>query len=185
MELDELKKAWGQFNDKVDGQEFVDKLQIEEMLAQKRVSSYGKLLRNERLSIYIMAFLLLCMCILINGSALSYAILAICLITLGMSLFRYYKLKQAGCMKYDLERQIAYILQYRSSLYWGVICSYVISIPIIIVFIYFFNILESCIVVGCILLVAILDIFIFKHTSRRIGKVIEINKELKKLKELL
>ena len=32
MEFDELKKAWGQFNDKINCQEVVERQQVEEML---------------------------------------------------------------------------------------------------------------------------------------------------------
>ena len=37
MEFDELKKAWGQFNDKINCQEVVERQQVEEMLAKKRM----------------------------------------------------------------------------------------------------------------------------------------------------
>ena len=40
MEFDELKKAWGQFNDKINCQEVVERQQVEEMLAKKRMTSY-------------------------------------------------------------------------------------------------------------------------------------------------
>ena len=39
MEFDELKKAWGQFNDKINCQEVVERQQVEEMLAKKRMTS--------------------------------------------------------------------------------------------------------------------------------------------------
>lgn len=44
MEFDELKKAWGQFNDKINCQEVVERQQVEEMLAKKRMTSYNRLL---------------------------------------------------------------------------------------------------------------------------------------------
>ena len=43
MEFDELKKAWGQFNDKINCQEVVERQQVEEMLAKKRMTSYNRL----------------------------------------------------------------------------------------------------------------------------------------------
>ena len=48
MEFDELKKAWGQFNDKINCQEVVERQQVEEMLAKKRMTSYNRLLWYER-----------------------------------------------------------------------------------------------------------------------------------------
>ena len=42
MEFDELKKAWGQFNDKINCQEVVERQQVEEMLAKKRMTSYNR-----------------------------------------------------------------------------------------------------------------------------------------------
>ena len=38
MEFDELKKAWGQFNDKINCQEVVERQQVEEMLEIGRAS---------------------------------------------------------------------------------------------------------------------------------------------------
>ena len=43
MEFDELKKAWGQFNDKINFQEVVEMQQVEEMLAKKRITNYNRL----------------------------------------------------------------------------------------------------------------------------------------------
>ena len=53
MEFDELKKAWGQFNDKINCQEVVERQQVEEMLAKKRMTSYN---RYERISLGILFF---------------------------------------------------------------------------------------------------------------------------------
>ena len=44
MELDELKMAWGQFNDKINGQELVGREQLKQMLAKKKMSNYSRLL---------------------------------------------------------------------------------------------------------------------------------------------
>ena len=44
MELDELKMAWGQFNDKINGQELVGRQQLKQMLAKKKMSNYSRLL---------------------------------------------------------------------------------------------------------------------------------------------
>ena len=52
MEFDELKKAWGQFNDKINCQEVVERQQVEEMLAKKRLTSYNRLLWYERISVF-------------------------------------------------------------------------------------------------------------------------------------
>ena len=59
MEFDELKKAWGQFNDKINCQEVVERQQVEEMLAKKRMTSYNRLLWYERISLGILFFLFL------------------------------------------------------------------------------------------------------------------------------
>lgn len=56
MEFDELKKAWGQFNDKINCQEVVERQQVEEMLAKKRMTSYNRLLWYERISLGILFF---------------------------------------------------------------------------------------------------------------------------------
>ena len=123
MEFDELKKAWGQFNDKINCQEVVERQQVEEMLAKKRMTSYNRLLWYERISLGILFFLFLnvLVYILIDPFflAMSNIVFFIAIsVPFGINLFQYYKLKQAGCMKYDLERQILHVLQYKSSLYW-------------------------------------------------------------------
>ena len=51
MELDELKMAWGQFNDKINGQELVGRQQLKQMLAKKKMSNYSRLLWYERISL--------------------------------------------------------------------------------------------------------------------------------------
>ncbi len=136
MEFDELKKAWGQFNDKINCQEVVERQQVEEMLAKKRMTSYNRLLWYERISLGILFFLFLnvLVYILIDPFFLAMSdivfFIAIsvpfwdksvslcCCWSFLISLYSgmYYKLKQAGCMKYDLERQILHVLQYKSSL---------------------------------------------------------------------
>ena len=134
MEFDELKKAWGQFNDKINCQEVVERQQVEEMLAKKRMTSYNRLLWYERISLGILFFLFLnvLVYILIDPFflAMSDIVFFIAIsVPFGINLFQYYKLKQAGCMKYDLERQILHVLQYKSSLYWGYISTYVAFVP--------------------------------------------------------
>ena len=47
MELDELKMAWGQFNDKINGQELVGRQQLKQMLAKKKMSNYSSCGMNE------------------------------------------------------------------------------------------------------------------------------------------
>ena len=111
MEFDELKKAWGQFNDKINCQEVVERQQVEEMLAKKRMTSYNRLLWYERISLGILFFLFLnvLVYILIDPFflAMSDIVFFIAIsVPFGINLFQYYKLKQAGCMKYDLERFI-------------------------------------------------------------------------------
>ena len=49
MEFDELKKAWGQFNDKINCQEVVERQQVEEMLAKKRIPREIRSYHNNRL----------------------------------------------------------------------------------------------------------------------------------------
>ena len=104
MEFDELKKAWGQFNDKINCQEVVERQQVEEMLAKKRMTSYNRLLWYERISLGILFFLFLnvLVYILIDPFflAMSDIVFFIAIsVPFGINLFQYYKLKQAGCMK--------------------------------------------------------------------------------------
>ena len=66
MEFDELKKAWGQFNDKINCQEVVERQQVEEMLAKKRMTSYNRLLWYERISLGILFFLFLNVLVLVS-----------------------------------------------------------------------------------------------------------------------
>lgn len=190
MEFDELKKAWGQFNDKVNGQTLIERQQVEEMLTKKRMTHYSRLLWYERISLGVIfiLFVFLLTFLLVNSlyrTSLGIAFLSVILIALGINLFQYRKLKQAGCMKYGLERQILYILQYKASLYWGVMCVYVAIIPGIILFIIYTDILRGCIVVGAVLLGVILDIFTFRHIFRKVGQFLEANKELKRLGEIM
>lgn len=191
MELDELKKAWGQFNTKVDGQMLVEKGQIEQMLSKKKRGSYNKLLWYERICLLFLLFASVAItsigfysdffwekiCMFALGGA--------CLITFGFNSYRYHRLSQARCMKYDLEHQIVYMLQYKSSLYWGSVTTYVALIPSVILLIVFSDIFWACIIVGWIVLVVILDILVFRHISGKVTRLIEINKELARLKELL
>lgn len=191
MELDELKKAWGQFNDKVNGQELVERRQIEQMLAKKRRSNYSKLLCYERISlgILLVVFAAFFVCFLVVGPfywmSVATILSVVLLVALGVNLFQYCKLKRAGCMKYDLEHQILYILQYKSSLYWGYICIYTVLIPGIALFIIYADILWGGIIVCCVLLAMALDIFIFRHLSRKVGRLLEANQELRRLEETM
>lgn len=59
MELDELKMAWGQFNDKINGQELVGRQQLKQMLAKKKMSNYSRLLWYERISLGFLFFVFL------------------------------------------------------------------------------------------------------------------------------
>ena len=102
----------------------------------------------------------------------------------GINLFQYYKLKQAGCMKYDLERQILHVLQYKSSLYWGYISTYVAFVPFLAWFIIYATLVRGCIV-GIVLLLVILDIFVFRHLYRKVGQLLEANKELRRLEDMI
>ena len=107
------------------------------------------------------------------------------LVASGVNLFQYCKLKQAGCMKNDLEHQILYILQYKSSLYWGYISIYIAVIPGIVLFIIYAAVLWSCIIVGIVLLLTILDVFIFRHLFRKVGQLLEANQELKRMEAII
>ena len=190
MEFDELKKAWGQFNDKINCQEVVERQQVEEMLAKKRMTSYNRLLWYERISLGILFFLFLnvLVYILIDPFflAMSDIVFFIAIsVPFGINLFQYYKLKQAGCMKNDLEHQILYILQYKSSLYWGYISIYIAVIPGIVLFIIYAAVLWSCIIVGIVLLLTILDVFIFRHLFRKVGQLLEANQELKRMEAII
>ena len=103
------------------------------------MTSYNRLLWYERISLGILFFLFLnvLVYILIDPFflAMSDIVFFIAIsVPFGINLFQYYKLKQAGCMKYDLERQILHVLQYKSSLYWGYISTYVAfcSVPCLV-----------------------------------------------------
>lgn len=190
MELDDLKKAWGKFNDKVNEQALVESQQIEQMLAKKRMTNYKKLLWYEGISLGILFLLLLNLCLsfLVEPfylTILDVPISIIILTAFGVNLFQYYKLRQAGCMKHDLEHQILYILQYRASLYWGYICVCIAIIPGVVLFIIYADMLWGCIVVGFVALATLLDVFIFGHLFRKIEKMLEANKELKRLEKTM
>lgn len=186
MELDDLKKAWGRFNDKVNEQAFVESRQIEQMLAKKRMTNFKKLLCYEGISLGILFLLLLnlCSCLLMGPFYLAIFDIALSIIILtafGVNLFQYYKLRQAGRMKHDLEHQILYILQYRASLYWGYICVCIAVIPGVVLFIIYADMFWGCIIVGFVALATLLDVFIFGHLFKKIEKMLEANKELKRL----
>ena len=190
MEFDELKKAWGQFNDKINCQEVVERQQVEEMLAKKRMTSYNRLLWYERISLGILFFLFLnvLVYILIDPFFLAMSDIVFFItisVHFGINLFQYYKLKQAGCMKYDLERQILHVLQYKSSLYWGYISTYVAFVPFLAWFIIYATLVRGCIIVGIVLLLVILDIFVFRHLYRKVGQLLEANKELRRLEDMI
>ena len=187
MELDELKMAWGQFNDKINGQELVGRQQLKQMLAKKKMSNYSRLLWYERISLGFLFFVFLGLfaCFLIVGPfywmSVATMLSIVVLVASGVNLFQYCKLKQAGCMKNDLEHQILYILQYKSSLYWG----YIAVIPGIVLFIIYAAVLWSCIIVGIVLLLTILDVFIFRHLFRKVGQLLEANQELKRMEAII
>lgn len=191
MELDELKMAWGQFNDKINGQELVGREQLKQMLAKKKMSNYSRLLWYERISLSFLFFVFLGLfaCFLIVGPfywmSVTTMLSIVVLVALGVNLFQYCKLKQAGCMKNDLEHQILYILQYKSSLYWGYISIYIAVIPGIVLFIIYAAVLWSCIIVGIVLLLTILDVFIFRHLFRKVGQLLEANQELKRMEAII
>ena len=109
MELDELKMAWGQFNDKINGQELVGRQQLKQMLAKKKMSNYSRLLWYERISLGFLFFVFLGLfaCFLIVGPfywmSVATMLSIVVLVASGVNLFQYCKLKQAGCMKNDLE----------------------------------------------------------------------------------
>lgn len=111
MELDELKMAWGQFNDKINGQELVGRQQLKQMLAKKKMSNYSRLLWYERISLGFLFFVFLGLfaCFLIVGPfywmSVATMLSIVVLVASGVNLFQYCKLKQAGCMKNDLEHR--------------------------------------------------------------------------------
>ena len=194
MNIDELKEAWGQFNNEISKQELIDKQQIKEMLARQRATSYHKLLWYEQISLILISLFFVALCTLtfywINilprvNLEIALSVLLLLLIVLGVNIFRYYKLKQAGCMKYNLERQISYILQYKSSIYWSYIITYIAIIPGVTLFIIYTSVFWACIIVTFILLALILDIFIFKHIFLKIEGLLDTNKELRELKEIM
>ena len=114
MELDELKMAWGQFNDKINGQELVGRQQLKQMLAKKKMSNYSRLLWYERISLGFLFFVFLGLfaCFLIVGPfywmSVATMLSIVVLVASGVNLFQYCKLKQAGCMKNDLESDSLY-----------------------------------------------------------------------------
>ena len=155
-----------------------------------RMTSYNRLLWYERISLGILFFLFLnvLVYILIDPFflAMSDIVFFIAIsVPFGINLFQYYKLKQAGCMKYDLERQILHVLQYKSSLYWGYISTYVAFVPFLAWFIIYATLVRGCIIVGIVLLLVILDIFVFRHLYRKVGQLLEANKELRRLEDMI
>ncbi len=88
-------------------------------------------------------------------------------------------------MKYDLERQILHVLQYKSSLYWGYISTYVAFVPFLAWSIIYATLVRGCIIVGIVLLLVILDIFVFRHLYRKVGQLLEANKELRRLEDMI
>lgn len=190
MKLDELKKSWGQFNEKLNGQKLVEERQIEEMLSKKRMSNYNKLLRYEQISLVALFLFFLFILSVYQAYSLFWIYLGVAflvpvLVAFAISLYCYYKLKQAGCMEYDLEHQIYYMLQYKSSLYRGYVAVYLSLIPGIVLFIIYANVIWASIIIGFVLLGVILDIFIFKCVYKKVEKLVTVSKELKELKKVL
>lgn len=95
------------------------------------------------------------------------------------------QIETSGVYENDLEHQILYILQYKSSLYWGYISIYIAVIPGIVLFIIYAAVLWSCIIVGIVLLLTILDVFIFRHLFRKVGQLLEANQELKRMEAII
>lgn len=190
MELDELKTAWGRLNDKVDGQRLVEKDQIEAMLSKKKARKYNRLLWSKRIFICLLILVLLFSLFSLHTDffyvKLRIAAFAIaCSIALGVNLFQYYRLKKAGCMKYNIECQITSMLEYMSSVYWGSIIIYLAFLPAIILLIIFSDLMGASILVGWVLVAVLLDVCVFRHISRTVGKLVDVNRELANLKELL
>lgn len=190
MKLDELKKSWGQFNDRLNEQKLVEEQQIEQMLAKKKMSNYNKLLRYEQISLVGLSLLFLFILSVYQPYSLFWIYLGIMffvpvLLAFAIGLFCYYKLEQAGCMKYDLEHQIYYMLQYKSSLYWGYVAVYLSFIPGIVLFIIYANVIWACMTIGLVLLGVVLDVFIFKFISKKIEKMVTVSRELKELKKMM
>ena len=83
------------------------------------------------------------------------------------------------------ESQILHVLQYKSSLYWGYISTYVAFVPFLAWFIIYATLVRGCIIVGIVLLLVILDIFVFRHLYRKVGQLLEANKELRRLEDMI
>ena len=45
--------------------------------------------------------------------------------------------------------------------------------------------MPGCIIVGIVLLLVILDIFVFRHLYRKVGQLLEANKELRRLEDMI
>ena len=79
-----------------------------------------------------------------------------------------------------------HVLQYKSSLYWGYISTYVAFVPFLAWFIIYATLVRGCIIVGIVLLLlVILDIFVFRHLYRKVGQLLEANKEVRRLEDMI
>ena len=47
------------------------------------------------------------------------------------------------------------------------------------------TLVRGCIIVGIVLLLVILDIFVFRHLYRKVGQLLEANKELRRLEDMI
>ena len=52
-------------------------------------------------------------------------------------------------------------------------------------FIIYATLVRGCIIVGIVLLLVILDIFVFRHLYRKVGQLLEANKELRRLEDMI
>lgn len=190
MELDALKTAWGRLNSKVDEQKLVTKEQIEAMLSKKKNRNYNRLLWGKRIFICFLVLVLLISLFNLQTDffyvRLRVAAFAIAVgIALGVNLFQYYRLRKTGCVKDNMECQIISNLEYLSSVYWGSIIIYFAFLPAIILLVIFSDLVGASIVTGWVLVAVLLDVCVFRHISRTVGKLVNVSRELANLKELL
>ena len=67
----------------------------------------------------------------------------------------------------------------------GYISTYVAFVPFLAWFIIYATLVRGCIIVGIVLLLVILDIFVFRHLYRKVGQLLEANKELRRLEDMI
>lgn len=190
MELEELKQAWKELNEKVAQNELTNRSVIVNMLTRQKENCIERLWRLEKGTCAVMIMTTL---VFVVGMSIQHwktfeavALAAFVLVLTGLScnVIGLWKVKRIKDGSPDLEEQLGRILRFKLFRKRAYILGYFMLIPFIGIALYYlyspFFLITLCIILPLAMLI---DYFLYQHLSNTVKGISETTRELEEYKQ--